>query len=437
MINIGLIRRLVNFSLPTPKVNTQSASRSFKKGLWWTLYGSLGYELIRAAHMLLLYKTMTVVDYGLLISFYSVMSLTAKIVDGGLTYSIAPFKEYCFTSKQHLYHFIWDCSFKWFGLPIVLGSLGVGLWFSWAFNVSYGYAFALWFHAVIGVVTSFVRMLLYTVQHTQTTVMIECWAFAWYCGLVWTLFLLVPTLHTIQLLITLHSIKYTVLFALFLYQLRSLYRQLPDTNLEQPFASARRLAATRFNSYALRIGRNFFSRAMLTPFFALTINFYAAGVFHLASKMASLVQMVIKSMVYFSGSGFFAALKHKKMRVKRAAFNRLARHITSIVIPLAVLGLIGLSGAFCFGISFDSWAMTTLILYSLIVIIELYSVLYEQFYIVEERAKFLLMVKVGECVAFAVAITLISHFSLALVLLIIFFVQAAGLALVARRAWRG
>jgi O-antigen/teichoic acid export membrane protein len=275
MINIGLIKRLVNYSLATPTLTTKSVAQQFKQGAWWTLYGSLLYELVRAAHMIGLYNIMTIADYGLLISFYSVMSLAAKVMDGGLSYSIAPFKDYCYASKQHFNHFVWHASLKYYGPLMMIGSTALSGWFSWAFQVSYGYAIVLWVHCLLSVALSCLRMMLYTVQHTRTTVLLECWSFLWYCTLVWTTFYCAPTFFTLNTLLCLHTIKYLTLFVLFSYQLNMLYHALPEQDSSHNLPTFSLMASNRCQSYCVRLGRSLFSRAFLTPFFALTINFYA------------------------------------------------------------------------------------------------------------------------------------------------------------------
>jgi hypothetical protein len=117
-------------------------------------------------------------------------------------------------------------------------------------------------------------------------------------------------------------------------------------------------------------------------------------------------------------------LKYKKRRVKLVALRALTRQISQLVIPVAVVGACFIAYAWHQVLLTSPLALSTLVVYSGIVVVELYLVLYEQFYIVEERTRTLLLVKAVECSAFALALALTPHMSLSIVLFLVLVIQA-------------
>jgi hypothetical protein len=207
----------------------------------------------------------------------------------------------------------------------------------------------------------------------------------------------------------LNSACCTLAFIFFAYQY---YKTLPDTKTERPKDFWRRVFKTRLFNYSIHMSKNFFTGNFLTPFFAATFGLRVAGVFNLANHIAESIKAIMKSTIIFSGNALFAKLKSTSIRAKREAFTLLFQKLNIVIYPVLIFIIINYKHI----IALKGYApipQTTLslsLLFLMVSMSEYFFLIYEQFYIVEERSSTLFIFKFFEFLLFYTFITL-NHFT--------------------------
>jgi hypothetical protein len=185
------------------------------------------------------------------------------------------------------------------------------------------------------------------------------------------------------------------------------------------------------------MSKNFFTGNFLTPFFAATFGLRIAGVFNLSNHIAESIKAIIKSTIIFSGNALFAKLKSTSIKIKRNAFTLLFQKLNLVIYPIIIFILINYKHI----ITLKGYApipQTTLSLSMLFLIIsmsEYFFIIYEQFYIIEERNSILFVFKLFEFLLFYVFISSNHFASPATAMLGLITIKSLSLAVISTTAY--
>ncbi|MBS1988770.1 hypothetical protein JST56_07345 [Candidatus Dependentiae bacterium] len=380
-------------------------NQAFRSQFNTTVVGSLAYELLVLAHSSAILSIFGLETYGLLGSLLGIIHIVTHIADLGMTNSITPFLQIIVQNKQN-WRFLLIQRTLLPHLPfVVLTSVGALIFCfhsSLGQNINPILLIIILMLIVLETIQSFMRQLLYALFKTKAIITTELGLLILRIKSIWGLHFLTQYQITISLIMWSHLASALICLTIFYLLLRQSYQQLPDSDLDIPTNFGWRLARNRASNYLLRLSRNIFAVHFLTPLFAFQFGLKTAGLFFFASKLAKIVSAVVKLSIGYSGNGLLARVKNQDLETKCAVFTQLASKLFSIVIPAGMLFF-----PLCIGGLHSGYLQSTAIhisllclLFLIITFFEFFFMLYEQWYILEEAAHHLCIIKLIELTAF-------------------------------------
>jgi hypothetical protein len=373
----------------------------------WALLGSTLYEIIAMAHRTVIFGKLDLASYGLLVSILSITSIASHIGDFGASNSLSPFLHVFLASKRNfkkmLLHFTLPIH-----IPLMLISTAFVMFF-WCSKLPAlqipEYFWILTTLIIIEIPQAFMRQFLYATQHTRTTVITETTLLLTRITTLWSLNLLFNYPLTLKLILYSHLASAALCALIFFIALVKLHNTLQNSPLSIPNSLGPTLAYNRFFSYTLRLSRNLFTSTTLTPIFALIFDLKTAGIFYFAGKLVKVVQSVVRIAIGYSGNGLLARVKNHALQAKQAAFQALSENLMRILLPVFICFALNSKSIGRFGYAHEcSHEIFTLTLLFLIInFFDCVVLLYEQFYIMEEKSDRFFILKITEmCILYGI-----------------------------------
>lgn len=373
----------------------------FEKSFHWNLWWSILYECLRILHNILLARSISQIDFGIVGTLFATIFLLAKCADMGSAYSIAPFFSAVSQDKKNFKEFIVIRSL----LPMLsLLLVGLALFNRLLPQAYHVPAYLKTIVVCIGVLEScrsFFRQFLHTAFKSQAIVISEFTLFIGYlCG-VWGAYYFLHIPLTPTLIFGLFLIDSSLAILFFLYQAYCMYQQLPATSLQQQ-PSWKRIIGLRISNFFIRMSTNLSTTNILTPLFAITFGLKSAGIFYLISTITMAIQAIIKASIGHPGNALLATVKHQGLTTKQEAFSLLSTRFLIVILGI-IIALWVASPYLWFSYGLDHYTPATLALvgaYVVITISDLFVSLYEYFYILEESMIVLCSLRLLEIVLF-------------------------------------
>lgn len=343
-------------------------------------------------------------SYGLMGSIFSIIYLTVYLSEFGFGATLPPFLN-TFTQSKNNFKNIF---IKYYFLPqfllIFTGASIATLLYSKSFlcNRFSPFSFLIPLIIIFESIRIFFRRFLHTVFISKPTVIIETVLVLIYIFVVWIPYLFFNFRMTQNLVFVPYLLDSVLGVSTFTFLVFRFYKTLPEKPLSAPKNLWKRIIKTRFFNYSIQVGKNLFTGNFLTPFFATSFGLKEAGVFNLANHIAESIKAMMKVTIIFSGNALLAKLKSTSITIKRQAFKLLGEKLNKVIYPLIIFLIINYRTLLNLrGISdIKSSTLTLALTFLLITFMEYFFLVYEQFYIVEERANKLFIFKFLEFTLF-------------------------------------
>jgi len=386
------------------ETNQNNLTKKFSSSFRWNIAGSISYESIKILHQVFLLKTMESSSYGLMGSIFSIIYLTVYLSEFGFGATLPPFLN-TFTQSKNNFKNIF---IKYYFLPqfllIFTGASIATLLYSKSFlcNRFSPFSFLIPLIIIFESIRIFFRRFLHTVFISKPTVIIETVLVLIYIFVVWIPYLFFNFRMTQNLVFVPYLLDSVLGVSTFTFLVFRFYKTLPEKPLSAPKNLWKRIIKTRFFNYSIQVGKNLFTGNFLTPFFATSFGLKEAGVFNLANHIAESIKAMMKVTIIFSGNALLAKLKSTSITIKRQAFKLLGEKLNKVIYPLIIFLIINYRTLLNLrGISdIKSSTLTLALTFLLITFMEYFFLVYEQFYIVEERANKLFIFKFLEFTLF-------------------------------------
>ena len=386
------------------ETNQNNLTKKFSSSFRWNIAGSISYESIKILHQVFLLKTMESSSYGLMGSIFSIIYLTVYLSEFGFGATLPPFLN-TFTQSKNNFKNIF---IKYYFLPqfllIFTGASIATLLYSKSFlcNRFSPFSFLIPLIIIFESIRIFFRRFLHTVFISKPTVIIETVLVLIYIFVVWIPYLFFNFRMTQNLVFVPYLLDSVLGVSTFTFLVFRFYKTLPEKPLSAPKNLWKRVIKTRFFNYSIQVGKNLFTGNFLTPFFATSFGLKEAGVFNLANHIAESIKAMMKVTIIFSGNALLAKLKSTSITIKRQAFKLLGEKLNKVIYPLIIFLIINYRTLLNLrGISdIKSSTLTLALTFLLITFMEYFFLVYEQFYIVEERANKLFIFKFLEFTLF-------------------------------------
>ncbi len=406
----------------------------FLSGFRWNLWGSVLFETLKILHHVLLLHFLPTAMFGTIGTIFAVIYLSSRIADFGISSTLPPFFG-LITKSKNAFKQIFLRSFLF---PLICFATVC------AFTAHYFYLTSRFIFPLL-VISETIRVLLRQFLHlafkTKTIIMIELALFAGYLAILWSSYFMFGFALSYKLIFVPHLLNsFAALFA-FSIIIYKHYQAFPDTITQLPLSLNTRIMHTQGFNYLLRLSRNVFTSNLLTPLFAYKFGLAQAGLFYLASTIATSTRSIVKSSIGYSGGALLAHLKDRTSSEKIRAFSTICNKLVMITVPLIIFMSCNYSNIIKLGATKNLTGTTIafLFLYLVITGTEFFFILYEQFYIVEEAAKNLFLFKILEFLCFyfiVISQNVVSPIIALVSIIAIRFVSLLSIAIHAYYRWR-
>jgi len=410
----------------------------FTKGFRWSFLGSIIFESTHIIHNSLMFYILGSSYYGLLGSLFSIIYLIINIVDFGFEDSFSTFLHSITQNKQ-----TFKKVFPLYVLPQIfflgLGSIVAFYFYKTIFFHSYQQLAAPFFFFLIisEGIRIFFRRFLHNIFFNKATVIAEqVLAFVYYAT-VWTSYYFLSQPLTIKLIFIPYLINSLFAIIIFIGMIIRFYKTLSDTDLASPKNLWRRILKARYYNYLINIEKFLISGNFLVPFFATMFGLRQAGLFKIATIVAHSIKALVKSAIHFSGAALLASLKTKSVSVKKEAFYALSGKLNHIIIFVALFLTVNynLFSLFHSISPYLQSAWQYAFIFIGITLIHQLFVVYEQFYIIEEFANKLFIIKSIEFILFYLLIISNKHITPLMALVNIGLIQILCFTILATHAY--
>lgn len=366
----------------------------------WNTFESLGYQFIFILHQIGLFMYCDRALYGKVGALFSVCYIAVTLIVSGFDGGLLPYFKKFISDKRSFKIFI----FEYVG-PQLIGMI-IGAYFLWivvinvrpSFELSSATVFLLTTFIVVEGIKRILKHLLYLAFYNRQTALYEVIQIKTYVLTVWGCHWIgVP--FSVELFF-IPFILYSIIFSfLCARKLLHYYRTLALPEVLIVLPSAKTFFTIRMSVLINQISRAFFSSNFLIPLFALHGGFQEAGVLTFANYLTHACISLFQKIALSPAEALFSRVKHFSLVFHYRALT-LVLHIFSTLAVIVGL-LVFLNGRTCaesFGCgSLDHLTWTVLIFFFFIHLLESMFILYEKFFLMQERVKFLAFGNVFTC----------------------------------------
>jgi len=378
--------------------------QKFHTGFRWNVFGSIVFEAIKILHHVFLLKVLNPVEFGLLANLYSITYLTVYFSDIAATTTLPPFLNVFIKSKQNFKKLFSFYIFPQLPLLSIAAAIVTFLYSKSIFNHPSSPIMAIIPLLIVceGMRIFFRAFLHYLFLH-KLVIILENSLTCGYYAMLWFLYLFLGfkmTLNLIFIPFLLDSIAAIIIFIILSIRV---YKKLPEESSNIPPGFYLRIIKNRMFNYPNQIVKNFFTGNFLTPIFAMQFGLQQAGVLKFSSMIADSVKAVIKAAINFSGNAFLAQIKTKSLDTKREVFQLLTTKLNNLMYFMIIFLLFNFKNLLGLRVSLDYVAQTSIsfsFIFLMIILAEHFFLVYEQFYVLEEKPHKFLIFKLLELFVF-------------------------------------
>ena len=378
----------------------ETYQKRFFSAVKWNTFESIGYQFIFVLHQIGLFMYCDRALYGKVGALFSACYVAVTLLISGFDGGLLPFFKKFISDQRSFEKFL----FEYVGLQI----LGMTV-FAYSscfliinlcpfFELSSAAIFLLTTFIVVEGIKKILKHLLYLSFYNRQTALYEVIQIFFYVLTVWGCRWLGYS-FSIKLFFV-PFILYSVVFSfLSIRRLSFYYQTLPFTLLSSPLPSAKAFFMIRMSVLVNQIGRALFSSNFLIPLFALHGGFQEAGVLTFANYLTHACISFFQKIALIPAEALFSRVKQFSLVLH---YRALALVLYLFAILATIIGLlVFLNGRTCaesFGCGpLDHLTWTVLMFFFFIHLLESMFILYEKFFLMQERVNFLALGNVLTC----------------------------------------
>lgn len=403
-----------------------SFQKKFVHGLRWNSLESILYYTLLAAHQILLRTITDNTLYGAIGTLFALVYLAIVFSNGGLDLSIVPFFS-IYRSSKHLFKNYLLKQLIAQGLiysavaSLVLIILATGyLPIKNMPSISWSLALIIAILIVSEGIKKSLRIILQLAFLTHITAAVELFYIISYVTIVWTHYFLWRSisLYAVFIPMLMLSLCATALLCCATYWL---YRSLPETIINKQF-SWKHIGYNRVPNYGYQVTRALFTSNFLIPFFAIKFGLSVAALLELVTAFNQFITIIIKKIFGITGQALLSHVKHMSLPYKRAAFELASSRLYPILYAVIALVFIAYKPIFALkSAHFSEKSGFIGLLFFLLLFSENFILLYEKWFIIEEKTFYLILFN-GSLLALFWGVIQMPYFNSPLLLLAILIV---------------
>jgi len=386
--------------------------------LKWLSLESITYQILLLIHQIFLFKMTKLNLYGILGTIFSFVYLLVTITNLGLEGSLSPFFKKITENKRSLRSFLLLQL-----IPSILISFLSFIFLSTAsdgFNLFLNQKLIILLSCLILLesIKKTLRAILYLSFLNKINTYVEIASLLAYIGSVWTYFFITNKITINSIFVPMFVTSFLATTTLFLFT-RKIYQKLPSKNKRLSFSHLS-IIKCRLLNFLNQFGHSLFSSNFMVPFFAAQFGFAQAGIFKLISHISYSTTSLMRKIFGWLCDTMLSQTKDMRLETKQAIFSSISQILHHVLYMIAIFLIINLNKIMTYSKvdgALVNWPLIALFL--IITLSENLFIIYEKFYIAEEKNKYTLLINIFSILLLASIINFNSHISQFYILLLI------------------
>ncbi len=370
----------------------KSYQERFFLAVKWNTFESLGYQFVFVAHQIGLFWYCDKILYGKVGALFSACYVAVTLLVSGFDGGLLPFFKKFISDKRSFKTFVIEYVFPQFLGMIIFA---YSMWFLVIqvrpfFELSSATIFLLTTFIVVEGIKKILKHLLYLAFYNRQTALYEVVQIIFYVLTVWG-FRWLGFPFSVELFFVPFICYSTIFSFLCARKLLHYYRTLPFPDIFIVLPSVKAFFIIRMSVLVNQVSRAFFSSNFLIPLFALQGGFQEAGVLTFANYLTHACTSFFQKIALSPAEALFSRVKRLSLGLHYRALALVFYLFCTLAI---ILGLfVFLKGHACaesLGCgSLDRLTWTVIIFFFLIHLLESMFILYEKFFLMQERVRLL------------------------------------------------
>ena len=370
--------------------------KDFKQSLFWNLFDSVGTQGLLILYHILFRTYLGTELHGKVGCTLSLFYLGIIVFNLGLDYTLAPFLEYITQSKRHFRSFL-----LWIMVPQLCFITFCSLIFYAFFPTLQSWipAFKTFGHATDGLLLtmgltfifeSMKRTAKYFLQLAFYTSLTACVEVIGMFAYVLLIFLSAAHGSTITLAYTWQMLGLLSLIQLccLCMGIFALYKKLPFTTTAHPWPDlAKRIFKNRLFSWSTQCMNQLFSGNFLVPICALQFGLESASLMKVLTSISYWITYLANKVFGVTGNALLAHVKTRSLETQQKAFEYISFLLTQALYSLLIFLMLNGKKIALLQIPSTASIQWSLLYFMLIIsFFESFFIIYEKWYILEEKA---------------------------------------------------
>jgi len=370
---------------------------NFRHTFTWVALESLTYYGLLSLHQVILFQYTTPEMYGVIGTTYALSYMCVYFLIAGFDKALAPFFGRYTKNKNSVKSLILYQALPTYGIAAIALSLlylakpYLTPKFHYLDFLSDGLFLLLIVKIFIEMTRKGFKTFLNLTYQSNIAAMAEIIAMLLYIVIVWGLFIATGTITMAKVFVPL-VVAISISTLIMVWFVRIWYRQLPTSDEGISRDTHLQFLKNRLFTMGFHMNRLFFTGEFLVPFFAYKFGLPTAGILKLASKIVSTFSIIIRRVFETALSVMLANVQTFAHEVRVTMFSFITSWINQVIYALIIF----------FAINHD-WLFTSVstlhteldlvhitYAYLFLSLTDSIFIAYEQFYIAQERAYFLL-----------------------------------------------
>lgn len=370
-------------------------NQKFNHGMWWNAIEAIPYQLILAAHNMVLFGVIGAQAYGLIGTLFSLIFLAVGVTSFGFESALPTFFADAQTSQTNYKKIIGGHY-----APTIIGLIiAASLLPRMMTTTTTPY--------VIMIIASLIlveglkkglRTLLHAAFYNRQTALIELFQVVTYVAIVWTGYGLGLHMDALLLFASLLFVSAACLMMLG-YYFYTFYSSLPTQDcvdfpkaIDTKTITLGSIVRQRCYTTVTTLSHQFFSGNALVPLFAYRFGLTSAGTLKIICTIAYGATVCIAKIFGSTSDALFAQVKHSKLYEKQQAFFLVTQHLYAALYGVLLFGALAIVWLYmCDTAVFNDAHFACALLFFVIHISEQFFSTYERFFITENCARELMI----------------------------------------------
>ena len=398
--DVGSVAKIVESGKQTEEYFFKNYKEKFFRAVKWNTVESIGYQVIFMFHQCGLFWYCDRSLYGKIGALLAACYLGVTVLVAGFDGGLFPFFERFTATKQDFKRFIFEkCILHLCCMVGIVALIGIIFFIS---NQTFSRCslFLVGLFVLIEASKKILKQLLYLGFYNKQVALFEVIQIGLYSATIWSCYIIgIPFSISLFLI---PFIVYSAVFCLFcMWSLKNYYQTLPS------FANTMPLTLTSFSFSYLRVAvlinqlsRAFFSSNFLVPLFAIHDGFKEVGLLTFINYLTHACTFIIQKITLPPTEALFSRIKKLSFVAHRKAFSLVFTLFLSLTLLFGFLFFFkGRSLITSFGYNrLDHVTWKLLVFFFFIHLLESGFMLYEKFFLLQERLFFLALGNVVACI---------------------------------------